>query len=106
LVVKYSLPYLCGVNNDKVKQQKTTKMNNLKVNRTMKGIYSITLLDYDLTFEVENLNQYGIAGGNNWEAVSRDDRAENFCPVYFDTLKDAKSFFKYIFCPAEFGITL
>lgn len=35
MVVKNKLPYLCGVNNDKVKQQKTTKMKDFFAPQTI-----------------------------------------------------------------------
>lgn len=58
LVVKYSCPYLCGVNNDKVKHYYTTKMENIFtpqsiLERQEVRLQSLMLELADLTLERE-----------------------------------------------------
>ena len=81
-------------------------MNNIKVTRTMRGIYKVTLTDYNLEFNVEDLRNYGtVFGCDKWEAVSQDDRIDGLGTLYFETLREVKVYLQY-FRPEQFGIRL
>lgn len=78
-------------------------MNNFTITRNGIGIYTITLVDYDLEFTAENLTQYKIEGLKGWEVVCRSEEGEDICNMYTDTLRSAKCSLKY-FTPEDFGI--
>jgi|DEB0MinimDraft_10_1074344.scaffolds.fasta_scaffold163889_1 hypothetical protein len=78
-------------------------MNNLKITRNFIGVYTITLVDHNITFKVENLNPYKIEGLKGWEIATEDERLEDIGSMFTDTLRDAKLYLKY-FPLEDFGI--
>jgi len=84
-------------------QTKQTAMNNFTITRNNIGIYTITLVDYDLEFTVENLTPYKIEGLKGWEVGCRSERGEDITNMYTDTLRSAKCALKY-FTPEDYGI--
>ena len=79
-------------------------MNNFKITRNNIGIYSITLVDYNMTFTVENLNPYKIEGLKGWEISTEDERLE-IGSMFTDTLRDAKLLLKY-FRLEDYGVEI
>lgn len=78
-------------------------MNNLKITRNFIGIYTITLVDHNISFKVENLNPYKIEGLEGWEIATEDERLEDLGSMFTDTLRDAKLLIKY-FRLEDYGI--